>query len=221
MHTSRFPSSELLIEIPRTNGISMEESNSSFPSDLDFRKTIAVQLTEIDRQEVHRPFESCVKQVKPRRETIKQSLSFNTAVRYREIPHHRDLSEKRKSLIWETSATQKEIRKDARSVLLMMNCGLEVSEECGERGLFPMLHSQNWKRSERREEVYRDIARLQDLQSDFWCLFGDRGDISEMIARRYAYLSEHSKEEAWERALQDEAAVVPDPCTKSMRSAFN
>lgn len=215
MRTSRFPSNELLIEVPRTNRISMEESNSSFPSDLDLQQKSAINFAEIDSQEVLRPLKSCVKQVKPERVSIKQSVSFHTTVRYREIPHHQDLSDKRKSLIWETPATQKEIRKDARSVLLMMNCGLEVSEECGERGLFPMLHSQNWKRSERREEVYRDIARLQDVQSDFWCLFGDGGDISEMIARRYAYLSEHSKLEAWERALQDEAAVVFDQCTQA------
>jgi len=212
MRTSRFPSYELLMEVPRTNRISMEESNSSFPNDLDLHKKTAVHFAEIDSQEITRPLKSCVKQVKPGRVSIKQSVSFNKTVRYREIPHHRDLSDKRKSLIWETSATQKEIRKNAHSVLLMMNCGLEVPEEYGERGLFPMLHSQNWKRSERKEEVYRDIARLQDVQADFWCLFGNGGDISEMIARRYAYLSEHSKVEAWERALQDEAAVVFDQC---------
>jgi hypothetical protein len=197
----------LMLQVPLADQMSMEDSmNSSFPKDLMFRKNIVVNDNEVDIPEVPRPPISCVKPLK-RKVSVKKSVSFNRTVRYREIPHLRDLSDECKSLIWETPRALDQIVKDAKDIASIMNFGLEVTEECGERGLYPMLHAERWKRTERRETIYQYIANLQAMQDDFWVLFEDGGNISEMIGRRCSYLSEYSRLEALNRAVEDEAAV--------------
>lgn len=138
----------------------------------------------------------------------KKSVVFSNTVKYREIPHRNDLPEGLKALIWECPRSLRRIRRDGEKIASILNFGLEVKEECGQRGLYNLLYPEKQKRADRREVVYNEMYLLQEMQDDFRSLFDEKGGISELVARRYASLCEQSRCDALARAREDETVLI-------------
>ena len=132
-----------------------------------------------------------------------KSVSFNEVVKFREILHINDMTRRQREKLWETHDSLTKIRKDAIQVVGLMNCGLELSYDDGQRGLIGLCYEEKAKRTAIREETFNTVFLLQEFQYDLWCLFDDKGDITERIGQRYAQLCEEAREEALLRGKLD------------------
>lgn len=138
----------------------------------------------------------------------KKSVTFHEIVKYREIPRCNNMSRRQREQLWETSESLLRSRRDALEIVEMMNCGLELAHDVGQRGLSWMCQAEKTKRNTVRIEAYTAVLLLQELQFDLWSLYDDRGDITEAIGRQYAKLSQESKKEALRRGENDHDAAV-------------
>jgi hypothetical protein len=210
MRPSVPPTENLLLQVPQTiQPTPVDSLQSSFAKDMDlgkFPNFLNDQCDQDDSKEASTHLDTPIDRFQLK-EKSKKSVTFKRTVRYREIPHQRDIPEALKPFLWETSQSLRQFHKKAQNIASILNYGLEVPEECGERGLFSMLHSEKWKRTQRRDAVYRDMERLQEMQDDFRVLFDDQSSIAEMISRRCIFLSEQAQLEALKRGQEDEAAA--------------
>jgi len=156
-----FPSNELLLQHPDRDGICMGDSmNSSFPTEWNSSEKMPIGMAqEINEARTEQCLKSAFRQARPEG-SRKNSVSFNLVVCCRAIPHHRELSKVRKSLVWETSRSLHEIQRAAQNIVKILNYGFKMYEECGERGLYPMVHAESWKRTTRQEEIYGYVECL-------------------------------------------------------------
>ena len=147
-------------------------------------------------------YDTCTKKKKGK------SVSFNEIVKYREILHIKNMTRRQREKVWETHDSLTKIRQEALEIVWMMNCGLDLAYDVGQRGLVGMCTEEKAKRTATRDETFDAVFLLQEFQYDLWCLFDDQGDITKVIGHRYAQLCEESREEALIRARLDHEEAV-------------
>ncbi len=136
-------------------------------------------------------------------EKTQKSVSFNRVVKYREIPHYKEIPQQQREELWETVDGLVRIRKDALLVVEIMNCGLELVNDIGQRGLRCLCQAQKTKRKVVRSQAYLAVILMQQLQVDLWTLYNGESDISEAIGQNYARICEQSKNDALRRGMED------------------
>jgi hypothetical protein len=179
----------------------LESSTSSFNvHDLPFASKAAVTASPRAVDHIDE-CDSCT--TKP-----KKSVSFNEIVKYREILHIKNMTRRQREKLWETNDSLTKIRQEAVEIVGLMNCGLELSYDVGQRGLTCLSSEEKAKRTATREEAFDAVFLLQEFQYDLWCLFDDQGDITERIGQRYAQLCEEARKEAMIRGQRDHEEAV-------------
>ena len=144
-----------------------------------------------------------IKSLAPSEQKAVKSVRFARHDRVRKIPHIDDLTDDEIDAVWMHPEDFKDIRKECKTIILVLEHDPDLVEGIEIRGLEQhMLHQKNQAQATQKL-LYDTVHRLQKFADDSGM------DVSDMIASMCNKISSEPEAYARQTALKDEEQVEP------------